>query len=143
MKTEKTSLIRKDSFQTILASLACILGGLIVGYLVLLLIEPSGAFNAIVAVMKSFFRYPGTLKLKTPGVYTATQTPISGTKVVESFYVRLPASESNTAAVVDVLDNPYFMEAGMDDIQDLLVYFAMALVILLFVEWWLQSRKQF
>ena len=87
--------------------------------------------------------FPGTLKLKTPGVYTATQTPISGTQVVETFYVRLPASESNTAAVVDVLENPYFMEAGMDDIQDLLVYFAMALVILLFVEWWLQSRKQF
>ena len=50
MKKEKTSLIRKDGFQTLLASLVCILGGLIVGYLVLLIIEPSGAFQAIIAV---------------------------------------------------------------------------------------------
>ena len=64
MKNQKTPLLHQDGFQTILASLACILGGLIVGYLVLLLIEPSGAFEAIMAVMKSFLRYPGALKLK-------------------------------------------------------------------------------
>ena len=64
MKKEKTSLIRSDGFQTLLASLACILGGLLVGYIALLLIEPSGAFEAIVAVMKSFLRYPGALKMK-------------------------------------------------------------------------------
>ena len=40
MKKEKTSLLRSDSFQTLLSSLACILGGLILGYLVLLVIEP-------------------------------------------------------------------------------------------------------
>jgi len=50
VKKEKTSLIRQDSFQTLLASLVCILGGLIVGYLVLLVIEPSGALEAIAAV---------------------------------------------------------------------------------------------
>ena len=64
MKKEHESLIRKDGFQTLLASLVCILGGLIVGYVVLLIIEPSGAFEAIVAVMKSFLRFPGALKLK-------------------------------------------------------------------------------
>ena len=64
MKKEKTSLIRSDSFQTLLSSLACILGGLIVGYLVLLIIEPNGAFGAITAVMKSFFRYPGKMMWK-------------------------------------------------------------------------------
>ena len=87
--------------------------------------------------------FPGTLELKKPGVYTVTQTPISGNQVVETFYVRMPASESNTADVVDVLNNPYFVNNEMDDMQDLLFYFAMALVILLFLEWWLQSRKQF
>ena len=49
MKNEKTSLIRSDAFQTLLASLACILGGLVVGYIALLIIEPSGAFEAIIA----------------------------------------------------------------------------------------------
>ena len=73
MKKEKTSLIRQDSFQTLLASLVCILGGLIVGYVVLLLIEPSGALEAILAVMKSFFRYPGALKMKYLG-QTLTRT---------------------------------------------------------------------
>ena len=61
---EKKSLLRNDGFQTLLSSLACILGGLIVGYIALLIIEPKGAFEAIVAVMKSFLRYPGKLKMK-------------------------------------------------------------------------------
>ena len=64
MKKDNLALLRKDGVQTLLASLACILGGLFVGYLVLLIIEPSGAFEAIIAVMKSFLRYPGALKLK-------------------------------------------------------------------------------
>ena len=68
-----STLIRKDGFQTLLASLVCILGGLFVGYLVLLIIEPSGAFEAIIAVMKSFLRYPGALKLKYFG-QTLTRT---------------------------------------------------------------------
>ena len=76
MKKEKTSLIRNDGVQTLLASLACILGGLIVGYLVLLMIEPSGAFEAIVAVMKSFLRYPGALKLKYFGQTLVRTVPL-------------------------------------------------------------------
>ena len=47
MKNGKTSLIRRDGFQTLLASLACILGGILVGYIALLIIEPSGALDAI------------------------------------------------------------------------------------------------
>ena len=73
MKNQKTSLLRQDGFQTLLASLICILGGLVVGWLVLLVIEPSGALNAIFAVMKSFLRYPGILKLKYFG-QTLTRT---------------------------------------------------------------------
>ena len=76
VKKEKTSLIRNDSVQTLLASLACILGGLVVGYLVLLVIEPSGAFEAIVAVMKSFLRYPGALKLKYFGQTLVRTVPL-------------------------------------------------------------------
>ena len=76
MKQKFESLIRKDSFQTLLSSLICILGGLIVGYLVLLVIEPSGAFEAIIAVMKSFFRYPGTLKFKYLGQALVRTVPL-------------------------------------------------------------------
>ena len=73
MKNEKKSLIRSESFQTLLASLVCVLGGLLVGYIALLLIEPSGAWRAITAVMKSFFNYPGKLMLKYCG-QTLTRT---------------------------------------------------------------------
>jgi simple sugar transport system permease protein len=76
VKNEKTPLIRRDGFQTLLASLACILGGLFVGFLVLLIIEPSGAFEAIIALMKSFLRYPGTLKLKYFGQTLVRTAPL-------------------------------------------------------------------
>ncbi len=76
MKKEKNSLIRKDSFQTLLASLACILGGILVGYIALLIIEPSGALGAITAVLKSFFRYPGKLMLKYFGQTLVRTVPL-------------------------------------------------------------------
>lgn len=76
MKKDKMSLIRSDGFQTLLSSLICILGGLVVGYIVLLLIEPSGAFGAILAVMKSFFRYPGKLMYKYFGQTLVRTVPL-------------------------------------------------------------------
>ena len=76
MKKEKTSLIRRDGFQTLLASLACILGGLLVGYIALLIIEPSGASKAIVDIMRSFLRYPGKLKLKYFGQTLVRTVPL-------------------------------------------------------------------
>ena len=76
MKKEKISLIRNDGFQTLLASLACILGGILVGYIALLIIEPSGALEAIFAVLKSFFRYPGKLMLKYFGQTLVRTVPL-------------------------------------------------------------------
>ena len=76
MKKEKTSLLRKDGIQTLLSSMVCILGGLILGFLVLLIIEPRGAFQAIFAVMKSFFRYPGKLMLKYFGQTLVRTVPL-------------------------------------------------------------------
>ena len=76
MKKDNLALLRKDSVQTLIASLACILGGLFVGYIALLIIEPSGAFEAIVAVMKSFLRFPGALKLKYFGQTLVRTVPL-------------------------------------------------------------------
>ena len=76
MKNEKKSLIRNDGFQTLLASLVCILGGILVGYIALLIIEPSGALEAIIAVLKSFFRYPGKLMLKYLGQTLVRTVPL-------------------------------------------------------------------
>ncbi|MCD7830038.1 MAG: ABC transporter permease [Clostridiales bacterium] len=57
MKKEKTSLLRNAGVQSLLASLLCILIGLVVGYIVLLIIEPSGANQAIVTIIKNFLTY--------------------------------------------------------------------------------------
>ena len=76
MKKQKKSLLRNDGFQSLLSSLACVVGGLLVGYIVLLIIEPSGASEAILAVMKSFFRYPGKLMLKYFGQNLVRTVPL-------------------------------------------------------------------
>lgn len=54
-------LLRNDGFQTIIASLLCIVLGLLVGYFVLLIINPAGAEEAIAAILKNFFYYPNTV----------------------------------------------------------------------------------
>lgn len=54
----KKSLLANDGVQTLLASLLCIIFGLIVGYIALLIIEPSGAAGAIVVILKNFLYYP-------------------------------------------------------------------------------------
>ena len=50
-------ILKNDGVQSLLASLACILLGLLIGYIVLLFINPSGAGEAILAVVKNFFTY--------------------------------------------------------------------------------------
>ena len=73
---KENNLLRKDGVQTLLSSLLCILVGLVLGYLVLLIIEPKGALGAITAVMKSFFRYPGKLMLKYFGQTLVRTVPL-------------------------------------------------------------------
>lgn len=53
----KKSFFRREGVQSLLASLICILLGLFIGYIVLLIINPKGAFTAIMTVVKNFFTY--------------------------------------------------------------------------------------
>ena len=76
MKNERSSLLRKDWLQTILSSLGCILGGLLIGYLVLLIIEPAGATTAITAIVKSCLNYPEALRLKYFGQILVRTVPL-------------------------------------------------------------------
>lgn len=55
---QKESILRNSGFQTIIASLLCIVIGLFVGYIVLLVINPGGAGKAITAILKNFLYYP-------------------------------------------------------------------------------------
>lgn len=61
-KREKKSLLRNGAFQSLIASLACIIIGLLIGYIALLLINPAGAGKAIVSILKNFMYYPTQVK---------------------------------------------------------------------------------
>ena len=54
---EKKNLLKSNAVQSLIASLLCIVLGLLLGYIVLLFINPSGAGEAIMAVIKNFWNY--------------------------------------------------------------------------------------
>ena len=56
MKQNK-NILKNPGVQSLLTSLLCILLGLFIGYLVLLLINPTGAWGAFTNVMKNFLTY--------------------------------------------------------------------------------------
>jgi len=89
-----------------------------------------------------FTEFPAQLQLPAPGTYTITQSAMSGDPIIESIYVRIPPEESNIALVENTLVNPYFFSEEDITNIDLLFYFALTVVVLLFAEWWLKSREQ-
>ena len=74
---QRTPLLRKNGVQTILSSLLCIILGLLVGYLVLLVINAEGAWNAIIDVLKNFMKYPsGAARMKYLGSTLVKTAPL-------------------------------------------------------------------
>ena len=70
-------LIKNNGVQSFLASLLCIIVGLFIGYIVLLFINPSGAFEAILDVIKNFFNYAkANLQMKNFGNTLAKTAPL-------------------------------------------------------------------
>ena len=57
-KKEKKNILSNGAVQTLLASLFCIILGLVVGYVVLLVINPQGADRAITAILQNFLYFP-------------------------------------------------------------------------------------
>ena len=53
----KRNLLKNNGVQSLLASLVCIVLGLFLGYVVLLIINPAGAGEAILTVIKNFLTY--------------------------------------------------------------------------------------
>lgn len=77
MKEQKTSLLRNKAVQSLLASLLCILLGLLVGYVALLIINPAGAGEAIITIIKNFMTYSRTsAKLKYFGSTLVKTAPL-------------------------------------------------------------------
>ncbi|MCR5686871.1 MAG: ABC transporter permease [Lachnospiraceae bacterium] len=59
-KTTFRDFLEKDAIQSVIAALLCIILGLFIGYIALLIINPSGATEAIVTILKNYFTYPSS-----------------------------------------------------------------------------------
>ena len=77
MKKEKTPLLRNNAIQSLLASLLCILIGLLLGYVALLFINPAGAGGAILTIVENFMTYSrATAQLKYLGSTLVKTAPL-------------------------------------------------------------------
>lgn len=70
-------ILKNEAVQSLITSLICILIGMLVGYIVLLIIEPSGAAESILAVAKNFFGYSrANMRLKHLGTTLVKTAPL-------------------------------------------------------------------
>ena len=70
-------IMKTDGMQSLISSLICIILGLFLGYIVLLFINPAGAFKAITDVIKNFFYYKGsTIRMKYLGNTLVKTAPL-------------------------------------------------------------------
>ena len=73
----KKIILKNNAVQSLIASLICILLGLLIGYIVLLFINPAGAGEAIMAVAKNFWNYSrANLQLKNFGNTLVKTAPL-------------------------------------------------------------------
>ncbi|MBQ3696292.1 MAG: ABC transporter permease [Spirochaetales bacterium] len=77
MSKEKVNLFKRPGVQSFISSLICIILGLFIAFIVLLIINPSGAFSSIMNVIKNFFwfRNPAS-RLKYFGETLAKTVPL-------------------------------------------------------------------
>ena len=74
---KKEPLIKNPSFQSILTSLICIILGLLIGYIVLMLINPAGAGTAIKTILLNFLsRSSHAARMKALGNTLAKTAPL-------------------------------------------------------------------
>ncbi|MBE6630910.1 MAG: VWA domain-containing protein [Ruminococcaceae bacterium] len=86
----------------------------------------------------------GEIALTHPGTYTVTQRSMQGeTVLVENFFVRIPREESNIGRTEDALPVLNVERTNEIAFEDLLFYFAIALVAFMFAEWYLQAKKNY
>ena len=82
-----------------------------------------------------FTSFPNEYQVKVIGTYTVTQTTVFGKETVDTFFVRINDKELNIFAVYDELADPFGSRVSVDYHKDLLLYLAIALVAILFIEW--------
>ncbi len=74
---EKKSFWKKPAVQSVIAALICILIGVLIGFVVLLLINPGRAFEGITSILKNFLNYPsGKMSIKYFGSTLVKTAPL-------------------------------------------------------------------
>lgn len=92
-------------------------------------------------VINEYESFPAVMRPEVIGTYTLSQKTFGGKKVEDAIYVRIPSSECKIWKTEDSLKNPFLLRSYSDYYNDLILYFAIALVSLLFFEWLLQMRE--
>ena len=90
---------------------------------------------------ETFESFPAEFVVSTPGTYTIKQTTFYGKEITESIYVRVPKAESDIFQEKDRIAEPYVKEDAGDFFEDLLLYFAIGLTAVAFIEWWLRQHE--
>ena len=88
-----------------------------------------------------FETFPASFTATTPGTYELSQTTFAGKAITDKIFVKIPAVESNIWKTEDALGNPYKEIELVDYYNDLMKFIACAMVVILFIEWWLQNRE--
>lgn len=97
-------------------------------------------FGVSQTVKDTYESFPATMRPEIIGTYVLTQKTLGDKTIEDSIYVRVPSSEYNIFKMEENLKNPFIVRPENDYFNDLLLYFAIALVSLLCIEWLLQMR---
>ncbi|MCH5165128.1 MAG: VWA domain-containing protein [Clostridiales bacterium] len=92
----------------------------------------------------SFKTPPGAseiIKMSRSGTYTVTQELISGVIISDNFFVQIPKNESYITKEVDIFVTRVEKKSKEMALDDLIVYFAAVMILLMVAEWWLHSRE--
>ena len=88
-----------------------------------------------------YTQFPTSMQVALPGTYSLKQVTYSGSPVTEYIYVHIPTAESNIHVKGDAVKEPERTREDIEYFKDLSFFVAAAMVVLLFIEWWLQSRE--
>ena len=89
---------------------------------------------------EEFMTFPASVKFTNPGTYTVEQILVSGSVVVENIFVHIENQHGNVLLEVEELTSPITQTNEEIVDQDLIIWFAIALVSLIFIEWILHTR---
>ena len=81
-----------------------------------------------------FTTVPASYKVTAVGTYTVTQS-LFGKNIKDNFFVHINEKESDIFAINDEAYNPFTVKTEQNFYKDMLLYIAIALVSLLFIEW--------